>query len=64
MHDLDLDLYNESMSNINVPMERPFAAFYLFAIAMLDLSVIVCAILTVEICMTLTMTFRMCQDQM
>ena len=63
MHDLDLDLWNGSMSNINMQMERSDATFYLLAIPMFSLSVTVCEILTVEMCMTLTLIFRSSQGQ-
>ena len=47
--DLDIDLYNGSMLNINVPMGRPCTTFYLFTIAMFALSVTVCGIITFEL---------------
>ena len=39
----------------NLLMERPYATFYLLAIAMFALSVSDFEILTVEMCMTLTL---------
>ena len=46
-------------------LEGPYAIVYLMAIAVFDLSVTVCEVLTVEIYMTtLTLTFRMDQNQM
>ena len=63
-HDLDLDLWTGSMSNINMPPGRPDAIFYLLAIAMLALSTTVRMILTVEMCMTLTLTFTIGQGEM
>ena len=49
------------MSNINIPMKIPFATFYLWAIAIFVISVTVCEMLSVEICMTLTLTLRIGQ---
>ena len=34
VHDLDLDLWNGLKSAINMLMEKPYATFYLLAIAM------------------------------
>ena len=48
MHELDLDLYNGSMSNINMPKKRRYATFYVLAIAMSVLSVAVYEIITFE----------------
>ena len=64
VHDLNLDLYIGSMSNINMPMRRRYATFSFLAVAMFALSVSVCDILTVEKCMTLTLIFRMVQYEM
>ena len=41
-------------SNVNMPIVRPYATFYVLAIAMFTTSVTVCEIFEVEICMTLT----------
>ena len=60
----DFDLANVSMSNINIPIERPYATFYMLAIAMFVLSITVCEILIVEMCMALTLTVRMNQIQL
>ena len=60
---LDLDLYNGLMLNINIPIESQYATSYVFG-NMLVLYVTICEIFTVEICMTLTMTFRMSQGQL
>ena len=54
---LDADLWNGPRSNVNMPIERPHATFFVLAIAMFALSVTVCEILTVEMWMTLTLTF-------
>ena len=42
-------------------MEMPYASFSLLAIALFALSVTVCEILKVEMCMTLTLTIRVGQ---
>ena len=57
--DLDLDLCNGPMPNT----ERSYATFYLLPIAMFVLSVTVCDTFAVEMCTTLTLTFRMGQSQ-
>ena len=49
--------------NVNLLIDSPQATFYLLAIAMFVLSVTVCEILTVEMCMTLTLTFRIYQGK-
>ena len=64
VHDLDLALYNRSILNIIIPMEKPYATLHLSAVAMIVISVTVCEILTVEMYMNLTMTPRMDQSQM
>ena len=49
VHDHNLDLSNGSISNINMPIERPYATFYLLAIAMFALSVTTGEIITFEL---------------
>ena len=46
---------------MNFPMARPYATLYLLAIANSVLSVTVCEIFAVEVCMTLTPTSGMGQ---
>ena len=46
-----------------MPMERTQATFYLLEIAIFALSVTLCEILTVEMCRTLALTFKMGQGQ-
>ena len=41
MHDDGLDLENGPRSNVNMPTERPYATFYLLAIAIFALSITV-----------------------
>ena len=43
------------------PMERPYAPFYLLAIAMFALFFNICKKFAIEMCMILTLTFRMDQ---
>ena len=79
MHDLDFDLKNESMSNVSRPNESrpnesrpnvsrsnesPYTTCYLMAIVIFTLSVIISKVFSVEIYMTLTLTFRFGQGQM
>ena len=44
VHGLDLVLYNEPRSNVNMPIESLHATFYIIAMAMFALSVTVCEI--------------------
>ena len=44
--------------------DRPYASFYILAIAMFALSISNLEIFTVKACMILTLTFRMGQDHM
>ena len=53
-----VDLHNRPRSNIIMLIEIPHATSCLMAIAMFDLSITVCVIFTMEICMTLTLIFR------
>ena len=48
-HGIDLDIYNGTRSNVNRKMERPYATFFLFALAMFSPSVIVCEIIAQEL---------------
>ena len=59
MHDLDRDVLNGPRSNVNISIESQYATFYVLAVLMFASSGTVCEILTVEISMTLTLTFRM-----
>ena len=61
VHDLDLDLQNGSVTNIDMPMERPYAIFDLLTIVIFALSVTICEKFVIEMCMTFTVTFRMAQ---
>ena len=45
-------------------IESLYATIFLLAITAFALSVTVCEIFTVEMCMTLTLTFKIGQDQM
>ena len=63
MHDLDHELQNSTRSNVNMPIESQCRTFYLMAVVMFAL-VTIYEIFTVEICMTLTLHFRMRQGQM
>ena len=58
------ELQNGLMPHVNMPMERPHMTFYLLAQAMVTMSVITCEILTIKMCITLTLTFRMGQAYM
>ena len=49
-----VDLWNKLRSYVNMLLERPHVISYLLAIAMFVLSVTVCKILAIEMCMTLT----------
>ena len=61
----ELDLEKGPRSNVNMPMEMPYATFYLLlAIAMFALTVTICEKFVIEMCITLTLTFRMGHGQM
>ena len=47
--DLDLDLENVPRSNVRMQMETPSVTFYLLAIEMFFLSVIVCVIILYDL---------------
>ena len=53
-----VDLWSRPRSNLNPAIESPHATFYLLAMTMFVISVIVGEILTVELYMTLTLNFR------
>ena len=63
VHNLDLNLQNGPMSNINIPIERPYSTFYLLAISMFALSVTIYEKFIIKMCMTLTLIIRMSQCQ-
>ena len=57
-------LWNKPRSNLNIHIESPYATSYLMAIVRIALPVIIFfEIVTVEVYMTLTLTFRMNQGQ-
>ena len=56
-------LHNRPRPNLNILIERPHATSYLIVIVMFGVSISDCEIFTVEMCMTLTLNFRMDQDQ-
>ena len=60
VNDQDCDIYNESMLNVYMPMH----ASYLMTMIWMLLSAIISKIFTLEMGMTLTSTFWICQDQM
>ena len=49
MNNLDTDLQNWPRSNVNMPFESPYTTFYLVAIVMFAIPVIVCKIITKEL---------------
>ena len=63
VYDLDPDLYNGPWLNVKMLIGRSHANFCVLAVAMFAMSVTVCEILTVEICMTLTVIFIIGQGQ-
>ena len=63
-HGLGLNLQNGPRSYVNIPNERPYTTFYVFPIAMFTIYITVSEILAVEMCMILTLTFRMVKGQM
>ena len=52
-------LWNESRSNVDMQIERSYVTSHVLAIAMFAISVTFCEIFTGEMCMTLTLAFRM-----
>ena len=58
---INLDMQIGPRSNVNMLMKTPYATLYLLAIAMFAQSVIMCEKFAIEMCMTLTLTFRMGQ---
>ena len=64
MHEIDLDLQNGPRSNIIMPIESHCVTFYFMTTVMFTLTINVYEKILAEICMTLTMTFRMGQGQM
>ena len=56
--DIDVDLWNGSRSDANMPMEIRKLAMVMFVS-----SLTVCEIFTVKMCKTLTLTFRLGQGQ-
>ena len=59
-----VDFHSRSWSNINMLIERKSATSYFIAAVVFDLSITVCDLFTVKMGMTLTLTFRMGQDQL
>ena len=57
-----VDFHNMLWSILNMLIERPHAIQYLITIVMFDLFITVCEIFKVEMCMTLTLTYKMGQD--
>ena len=63
-HDLDLDLWKGPMSKYcNMPKEILCDFTFVCNLALFDLSVIISEIVTVEMRMTLTLTYKMDQGQ-
>ena len=54
--------FTVGQGQIKYANRKAHETWYLIAIVMFDLSVIVCEIFTVEMCMTLILTLRMLQD--
>ena len=64
MHDIAVDLYVRPQSSVHMSIESQSRTLYLKAILMYALSVTVDDIFAVEICINLTVTFRMGKNQM
>ena len=62
-NDLDLDLYNWSKSNVDMPIEIPHMNCCSMSIVIDTLYVTISKIFIVEISMTLTLSFRMGQAE-
>ena len=54
---------NGPRSNVNMPIEKTYATLYLLAIAVFALSVTICEEFTIEMCVTLALTFRIGQSE-
>ena len=63
MHYLDIDIQIRSWLNASMKIKSQYRTFYLIEIVIFALSIIVYEILAVEMCMTLTWTFRMGKDK-
>ena len=59
MHDVDLELQNESSSNVHMQIESPYMTSFMMAIVIFFISVTMSKIFIVVMCMTLTLTIRM-----
>ena len=65
MHDLNLELQNGPRLNVNMLMGMLYyATFYLLTISIFSLSVMICEIFAIKMCMTWTLTFKTGQGQM
>ena len=64
MHNIDLDFYIRPLSCLHMSNERQSMTFYFKTILIFALSVTVCEIFAVEICINFILTFRMGKGQM
>ena len=61
--DLGLELWDISRSNTNIPIEGPSITSYLIAIVLCSIPVSIFKLITVEMFLTRTLTFRIGQDE-